>query len=217
MSFVVNDSCLESLSAVASQHEDWIIQQAIVLLERRIFKAGPCLIRPAAVRDYLRLKLVAEPNEIVAAVFLDNVHQVLAYEPLFKGTINSTSVYPRVVVQRVLELNAAAVVFAHQHPSGISEPSSADRVLPQQLHAALALIDVRVLDHIIVGQGAPFSFAAKQAAMRGGRDAHCLLGPHWLRRLTTALINFRGARHASSFFQVRTRLANLRRRRNGYH
>jgi DNA repair protein RadC len=113
MSFVVNDSCLESLSAIAAQHEDWIIQQAIVLLERRIFKAGPCLSRPAAVRDYLRLKLVAEPNEIFAAVFLDSMHQVLAYEPLFRGTINSTSVYPRVVVQRVLELNAAAVVLAH--------------------------------------------------------------------------------------------------------
>ena len=66
-------------------------------------------------RDYLRVKLVAEPNEIFAAVFLDSMHQVLAYEPLFRGTINSTSVYPRVVVQRVLELNAAAVVFAHQH------------------------------------------------------------------------------------------------------
>jgi hypothetical protein len=112
MSFAVNDSCLESLSAIAAQHEDWIIQQAIVLLERRVFKAGPCLSQPAAVRDYLRLKLVAEPNEIFAAVFLDSLHQVLAYEPLFRGTINATSVYPRVVVQRVLELNAAAVVFA---------------------------------------------------------------------------------------------------------
>ena len=156
MSFAVNDSCLESLSAIAAQHEDWIIQQAIVLLERRVFKAGPCLSQPAAVRDYLRLKLVAEPNEIFAAVFLDSLHQVLAYEPLFRGTINATSVYPRVVVQRVLELNAAAVVFAHQHPSGVS---GADRMLTQQLQAALALIDVRVLDHIIVGQGAPFSFA----------------------------------------------------------
>lgn len=109
-------SCLESLSAIAAQHEDWIIQQAIVLLDRRVFKAGPCLSQPAAVRDYLRLKLVAEPNEIFAAVFLDSMHQVLAYKPLFRGTINATSVYPRVVVQRVLELNAAAVVFAHQHP-----------------------------------------------------------------------------------------------------
>ena len=110
-------------------------------------------------RDYLRLKLVAEPNEVFAIVFLDSMHQVLAYEPMFRGTINSTAVYPRVVVQRVLELKAAAVVFAHQHPSGVTEPSSADRALTQQLQAALALIDVRVLDHIIVGQGIPYSFA----------------------------------------------------------
>ncbi|AOX39528.1 DNA repair RadC-like protein [Pseudomonas aeruginosa] len=125
MSFVVNDSCPESLSVTAAQHEDWIIQQAIVLLERRVFKAGPCLSRPAAVRDYLRVKLVAEPNEIFAAVFLDSMHQVLAYEPLFRGTINSTSVYPRVVVQRVLELNAAAVVFGHfvaRHKMGVLCP-----------------------------------------------------------------------------------------------
>ncbi len=159
MSLVVNDSCVESLSAVAAQREDWIIQQAIALLERRIFKVGPCLSRPAAVRDYLRLKLVAEPNEVFAIVFLDSMHQALAYEPMFRGTINSTAVYPRVVVQRVLELKAAAVVFAHQHPSGVTEPSSADRALTQQLQAALALIDVRVLDHIIVGQGIPYSFA----------------------------------------------------------
>lgn len=159
MSFVVNDSCVESLSAVAAQHEDWIIKQAIALLERRIFKVGPCLSRPAAVRDYLRLKLVAEPNEVFAVVFLDSMHQVLAYEPLFRGTINSTAVYPRVVVQRVLELKAAAVVFAHQHPSGVTEPSSADHALTQRLQAALALIDVRVLDHIVVGLGNPYSFA----------------------------------------------------------
>ncbi|CAB3941860.1 hypothetical protein LMG6000_06819 [Achromobacter insolitus] len=119
MSFVVNDSCLESLSAIAAQHEDWIIQQAIALLEKRVFKAGAKLLDPTAVRDYLRVKLVAEPNEIFAAVFLDSMHQVLAYEPLFRGTINSTSVYPRVVVQRVLELKAAAVVFAHYVPRHI--------------------------------------------------------------------------------------------------
>ena len=159
MSVVINDSCLESLSDISVQNEDWIVQQAIVLLERRVFKAGPRLERPAAVRDYLRLKLVAEPNEIFVVVFMNSMHDVLAVEPMFHGTINATSVYPRVVLQRALQLNAAAVIFAHQHPSGISEPSSADRMLTQQLQAALALIDVRVLDHIIVGQGAPFSFA----------------------------------------------------------
>ena len=159
MPVVINDSCLESLSDISVQNEDWIIQQAIVLLERRVFKAGPRLERPAAVRDYLRVKLVAEPNEIFVVVFMNSMHDVLAVEPMFHGTINATSVYPRVVLQRALQLNAAAVIFAHQHPSGTTEPSNADRVLTEQLKTALALIDVRVLDHFVIGQGAPYSFA----------------------------------------------------------
>ena len=159
MPVVINDSCLESLSDISVQNEDWIIQQAIVLLERRVFKAGPRLERPAAVRDYLRLKLVAEPNEIFVVVFMNSMHDVLAVEPMFHGTINATSVYPRVVLQRALQLNAAAVIFAHQHPSGTTEPSNADRLLTEQLKTALALIDVRVLDHFVIGQGTPYSFA----------------------------------------------------------
>ncbi|HDQ8934249.1 MAG: JAB domain-containing protein [Comamonas sp.] len=159
MPVTINDSCLESLSDISIQNEDWIVQQAIVLLERRVFKAGPRLERPAAVRDYLRLKLVAEPNEIFVVVFMNSMHDVLAVEPMFHGTINATSVYPRVVLQRALQLNAAAVIFAHQHPSGTTEPSNADRVLTEQLKTALALIDVRVLDHFVIGQGAPYSFA----------------------------------------------------------
>ena len=159
MSVVINDSCLESLSDISVQNEDWIVQQAIVLLERRVLKAGPRLERPAAVRDYLRLKLVAEPNEIFVVVFMNSMHDVLAVEPMFHGTINATSVYPRVVLQRALQLNAAAVIFAHQHPSGTTEPSNADRLLTEQLKTALALIDVRVLDHFVIGQGTPYSFA----------------------------------------------------------
>lgn len=159
MSLVVNDSCLGSISTAASQADDWIIQQAIALLEQRVFKAGPSLERPQAVKDYLRLKLVAEPNEVFAMIFMNSKHEVLAYEPMFKGTIDSSAVYPRVVVQRALELNAAAAILAHQHPSGSTEPSSADRNMTQRLKDALALIDVRVLDHIIVGQGTPYSFA----------------------------------------------------------
>ena len=159
MSLVVNDSCVEPRFTPASQSDDWIIRQAIALLEQRVFKAGPLLDQPQAVKDYLRLKLVAEPNEVFAIVFMNSQHRVLAYEPMFKGTLDSTAVYPRVVVQRALELNAGAVIFSHQHPSGCTEPSSADRVLTDRLKAALALIDVRVLDHIIVGQGTPYSFA----------------------------------------------------------
>ena len=159
MSLIVNDSCVEPRFAPASQSDDWIIRQAIALLEQRVFKAGPLLDQPQAVKDYLRLKLVAEPNEVFAIVFMNSQHRVLAYEPMFKGTLDSTAVYPCVVVQRALELNAGAVIFSHQHPSGCTEPSSADRVLTDRLKAALALIDVRVLDHIIVGQGTPYSFA----------------------------------------------------------
>ena len=159
MSCIVTDSRPESLALIAAQHEDWIIQQAITLLEHRIFKAGPCLSSPAAVRDYLRLKLVAEPNEVFAVIFLDSQHRALAYEQLFKGSIDQTSVYPRVVVQRALALNASALILAHQHPSGVTEPSSADRALTERLKAALAMVDVRVMDHFIVGEGAPYSFA----------------------------------------------------------
>lgn len=133
MSLVIADSRPESLTLIAAQHEDWIIRQAITLLENRVFKAGPALGSPAAVRDYLRLKLVAEPNEIFAVVFLDNQHQVLAFEPLFKGTVDQTSVYPRVVVQRALALNASALILAHQHPSGNTEPSAADRAITERL------------------------------------------------------------------------------------
>ncbi|HCF7479561.1 TPA: DNA repair protein RadC [Pseudomonas aeruginosa] len=159
MSLIVNDSCVEPRFTPASQSDDWIIRQAIALLEQRVFKAGPLLDQPQAVKDYLRLKLVAEPNEVFAIVFMNSQHRVLAYEPMFKGTLDSTAVYPRVVVQRALELNAGVVIFSHQHPSGCTEQSSADRVLTDRLKAALALIDVRVLDHIIVGQGTPYSFA----------------------------------------------------------
>ena len=159
MSFAVADSRPESLTLIAAQHEDWIIQQAINLLEKRIFKAGPSLGSPTAVRDYLRLKLIEEPNEVFAVVFLDSQHQVLAYEPLFKGSVDQTSVYPRVVVQRALALNASALILAHQHPSGVTEPSTADRSLTDRLKAALAMVDIRVVDHFIVGKGNPFSFA----------------------------------------------------------
>ena len=159
MSLIVNDSCVEPRFAPASQSDDLIIRQAIALLEQRVFKAGPLLDQPQAVKDYLRLKLVAEPNEVFAIVFMNSQHRVLAYEPMFKGTLDSTAVDPRAVVQRALELNAGAVIFSHQHPSGCTEPSSSDRALTDRLKAALALIDVRVLDHIIVGQGAPYSFA----------------------------------------------------------
>ncbi len=139
--------------------EDALIQRAITLLERRVFRAGAMLSSPDAVRNYLRLTLVQEPDEAFVAVFLNARFQVIACETLFKGTVDSTSVYPRVVARKALEYNAVALIVAHQHPSGHLEPSQADKALTTHLKNTLALIDVKLLDHFIIGNGEPFSFA----------------------------------------------------------
>ncbi|PAU86011.1 DNA repair protein RadC [Pseudomonas sp. WN033] len=142
-----------------TQHEDWIIARAMEIMERRIFRRGQALCAPDTVKNFLRGKLVGQRNEVFAALFLDSQHQLLAYEELFKGTIDEARVYPRVVLTKALEYNAAAVIFAHNHPSGTTEPSHADRALTARLKAALAPVDIRMLDHLIIGQGQPFSFA----------------------------------------------------------
>ncbi len=114
---------------------------------------------PQAVRDYLKARLRHEPHEVFACLFLDSRHRVLAFEVLFHGSIDGASVYPRQVVKRALAHNAAALILTHNHPSGVAEPSQADRSLTRRLQDALALIDVRVLDHFIVGDGEPLSMA----------------------------------------------------------
>ena len=119
------------------------------------------LLHPAACAEYLRARIVAYPYEVFACLFLDNRHRVIAFEELFRGSIDGASVHPREVVRRCLTLNAAAVIFAHNHPSGVAEPSQADREITHELKRALALIEVRVLDHFIVGDGAPVSFAER--------------------------------------------------------
>jgi DNA repair protein RadC len=137
---------------------------AAIELTRRVLEAqlrgGSSLTSPAAVRDFLRLTIQSRPIEVFLAIFLDAQHRTLAVEELFSGTLTQTSVYPREVVKRALQRNAAAVIFAHNHPSGVAEPSQADEILTRSLKDALALIDVRVLDHFIVaGSSAPYSFA----------------------------------------------------------
>ncbi|WP_432455389.1 MULTISPECIES: RadC family protein [unclassified Agarivorans] len=112
-------------------------------------------------KNYLSMELSHQQREVFAILLLDNQHRVLQFAPLFFGTIDAASVYPRVVVQRVLEKNAAAVIFAHNHPSGVAEPSLADRQITTKLIKALALIDVRVLDHVVVGCGETMSFAER--------------------------------------------------------
>ncbi len=135
--------------------------QAVLEMGRRhleaTIKREPALESPQAVRDFLKARLRHEPHEVFACLFLDTKHRVLAFEPLFYGTIDGASVYPRQVVKRALAHNAAALILSHNHPSGIAEPSQADRMLTERLKEALALIDVRILDHFIVGDGEPLS------------------------------------------------------------
>jgi DNA repair protein RadC len=114
---------------------------------------------PGAVKQYLQLQLAHKNHEVFAVLFLDNQNRMLAMEELFRGTLNQTSVYPREVVLRALHHQAAAVVLSHNHPSGSVQPSRADEHLTQTLKASLALVDVRVIDHIIVGQGLALSMA----------------------------------------------------------
>lgn len=135
--------------------------KAVLEMGRRhlqaVIRRSSALESPQAVRDFLKAQLRHEPHEIFACLFLDTKHRVLAFEPLFYGTIDGASVYPRQVVKRALANNAAALILTHNHPSGVAEPSQADKILTERLTEALALIDVRVLDHFIVGDGEPLS------------------------------------------------------------
>ena len=128
---------------------------------REKLSRGSALSSPQAVRDYLMLKLHERPHEVFIGVFVDAQNRVIAVEELFRGTLTQTSVYPREVVKRALHYNAAAVIFAHNHPSGIAEPSRSDEALTQSLKQALALVDCKVLDHFIIGAGAAMSFAER--------------------------------------------------------
>ncbi len=137
-----------------------VLEMAQRALRERLDR-GPALSSPQAVRDYLRLRLQERPHEVFGVVFLDAQNRVLAVEELFRGTLTQTSIYPREVVKRALAHNAAAAIFAHNHPSGIAEPSRSDEALTVALRQALALIDVRVLDHFVIGGGTAMSFAER--------------------------------------------------------
>lgn len=122
---------------------------------------GKPLTDPAATRKYLLARLRDMPHEVFACLYLDNRHRVIAFEELFRGTIDGATVHPREVVRAALKHNAAALIFSHNHPSGVAEPSDADRRLTRRLADALALVDIRVLDHFVVGDGEVSSFAEK--------------------------------------------------------
>lgn len=139
--------------------------QAVFEMARRALReemaTRDALTSPQAVRDYLKLKLGGLPREVFMLLFLDAQHRVLAQEELFAGTLTQTAVYPREVVKRALHHNAAAVILAHNHPSGVAEPSRADEQLTKTLKEALALVEVRVLDHFVVAGNQAVSFAER--------------------------------------------------------
>jgi DNA repair protein RadC len=139
--------------------------KAGIELARRLLREemtyGSALTSPEAVRDYLRLTLASLPHETFVVLFLDSQHRLLAADELFRGTLAQTSVYPREIVKAALAHNAAAVIFAHNHPSGVAEPSRADELLTQALKQALALVDIRTLDHFVVAGHRVVSFAER--------------------------------------------------------
>ncbi|MBT7952734.1 MAG: DNA repair protein RadC [Gammaproteobacteria bacterium] len=129
-------------------------------LESRL-KREQALSSPKDTRNYLKARLRAYQHEVFACLFLDNRHRVICFEELFSGTIDGASVYPREVVKRALFHNAAALILAHNHPSGVAEPSRADQNITQRLKEALALVDIRILDHFVIGDSEPVSFAER--------------------------------------------------------
>jgi len=155
-----------SLSALAAaQKADFVkvpgMGPAKYVQFKAAFELARALSSPGAVRDYLRLQFHGLQHEVFVVVFLDAQHRVVANEEMFRGTLTQTSVYPREIVKKALQINAAAVILAHNHPSGVAEPSGADEALTRALREALALVDVRVLDHFVVGAGAAVSFAER--------------------------------------------------------
>jgi DNA repair protein RadC len=140
--------------------DDTLIAEALAVLAQRI-RCGDCLASPNAVRDYLRVLLAGREHEVFVVVLLDAQNRVLSCQELFRGTLTQTSVYPREVVKVALAANAGAAIFAHNHPSGCSEPSRADELLTQTLKSALSLVDVKVLDHFVVAGASAISFAER--------------------------------------------------------
>jgi DNA repair protein RadC len=140
------------------------LQAALELTRRhyqQLMMTGSALANPRATREFLRSKLRDLPHEVFCCVYLDNRHRVIAFEELFRGTIDGASVHPREVVKQALARNAAAVILVHNHPSGLAEPSQADELITRRLKEALSLVDIRVLDHVVVGDGVCESFAER--------------------------------------------------------
>jgi DNA repair protein RadC len=160
------EASLEDVAAVRGLGPAKYVQlQAVVEMARRALaeqiQDRDAMSSPQAVRDYLRLSLGARPHEVFVAMFLDAQNRLLGCEELFRGTLTQTSVYPREVVKTALRYNAAGVIFAHNHPSGVAEPSRADELLTQTLKQALSLVEIKTLDHFIVAGSKTISFAER--------------------------------------------------------
>lgn len=149
---------IERVTHAVYQKDDQLVKRALKCLESRVKYSSDKLTGPYDVRNYIRLKLANELNEVFTVLFLDNHHRVLACEKLFTGTINSATVHPRVIAQRAFYHNAAAVILAHNHPSGEVNPSNADQYITQLLKQTLNALDIRVLDHFIVSHEYTYSF-----------------------------------------------------------
>jgi len=139
---------------------DQILDAARAILARRI-RRGAAISSPRATREFLKLQLADRGHEVFAILFLDNRHRLIEFVPMFRGTVDGATVHPREVVKEALSRNAAAVILAHNHPSGVAEPSQADELITNRLRDALALVDVRVLDHLVVTGDAIVSFAER--------------------------------------------------------
>ncbi len=147
-------------SLLTSAEKSSVVALALKVLSGR-FRRGRCLNAPEDVQQFLRLKLSGRRNEVFGVIYLDTRHRLIRMTELFNGTIDGAAIYPRVVVQKALENNAAAVILYHNHPSGVAEPSEADRGITLKLGRALALVDIRLVDHLVVTDGAFVSLAER--------------------------------------------------------
>ncbi|MDT3607139.1 RadC family protein [Cronobacter dublinensis] len=159
--FPLNTAVTAPSPYTPSRYAQCTIRRALNLLERQLREPSAAFTSSSAVRDWVRLQLAKEEREVFIALFLDNQHRLIARETLFSGTINRTEVHPREVVKSALGHNAAAVIVAHCHPSGLAEPSQADRQITERLRKVLDLVDIRLLDHLVVGGMDIVSFAER--------------------------------------------------------
>ena len=158
--FAADLSGVKGLGPAKRAQFEAAIELARRSIEERLRKDS-VLTSPGAVRDYLKLALANRPHEVFVCIWLDAQHRVIEYQEAFEGTLTQTSVYPREIVKAALQRNAAAVIFAHNHPSGAAQPSQADELLTRNLKDALALVEIKVLDHFIVAGNQAISFAER--------------------------------------------------------